>query len=147
MNSRMLVVLAGIVTGAACASGDGGGGGGTGPDGPGEVNVRLTVPGGVVDGIALVQVTGGTVARVSNRGPQVRAVGVGGSTVHIIARGTLQGNVALAAVCIPQVEALSSYSVQVIQMAAGQVGGYARRNAGSYSAALDPASVTPVANC
>ena len=147
MHSRLVVLLAvGIAAGAGCGGG-GDGGGGTGPEGPGQVSIRLTVPAGIVDGIALVQVSGGTVAQVLSRGLQFRAVGVGGTTVHVMARGTLQGSLALAAICVPRVEDLENYTAQLVQVAAGQAGGYAKRDITPYVVTLDPASVTPVANC
>ena len=147
MHSRLVVLLAvGIAAGAGCGGG-GDGGGGTGPEGPGEVSIRLTVPAGTVDGIALVQVSGGTVAQVRSRGLQFRAVGVGGTTVHVIARGSLQGSLALAAVCLPRVEDLENYTAQLLQVAAGQAGGYVKRDITPYAVTLDPSSVTPVASC
>lgn len=140
-------VAAMLIAGMACGGGSGDGGGGTGPSGPGEIALRMTVPAGNTDGVILVKVSGDVVPSVVSRGLQVRAVGLGGSTVHIIARGTLQGNIVIAALCIPRIQDAGNYAVEVVQAAAGQSGAYAKRNIVGYSGRLDPTTVTSRANC
>lgn len=136
-----------VVAGVACGGGGGDGGGGTGPSGPGEIAIRVTLPSGNTDGVLLVRVSGDVVPAVLNRGFQMRAVGVGGSTVHIIARGAMQGSLAIAALCIPRIEDVGNYTVDVIQAAAGQAGGYAKRTISGYVGELDQATLTKRQSC
>ena len=148
MTSKLALALAaGLVAGIACGGGDSGGGG-TGPTGAAEVALEVTVPPGITDGAIFVLVTGGQVPQVLSRGGiQFRAVGTGTSSVHILARGSLQGRTVVAAVCIPSASALGNYSVQVVQAAAGQAGGYAKRDVAAYSARLDQGSLISRASC
>jgi hypothetical protein len=148
MQPKSLAAVAAILmAGVACGGSGGGGGGGTGPSGAAEIGLRVTVPAGNTDGVLLVRVSGDVIPTVLDRGFQLRAVGTGGSTVHIIARGALQGNVVVAALCLPRIEDVANYSVQVIQAAASQAGGYAKRSIASYSGRLDQATIVARSGC
>lgn len=135
-----------LVAGMACGGG-GGDGGGIGPGGPGEIAIRVTLPAGNIDGVLLVRVSGDVVPAVLNRGFQMRAVGAGGSTVHVIARGALQGSLVIAALCIPRIEDIGNYSVDIIQAAADQAGAYAKRTLSGYVGELDQSTITARQSC
>jgi len=132
LGAGVLAALA--VIGGCGGNGDGGGGG---PSGTGLADVELRVPAGVTDGIALVVVSGGTVRTVQSAGPQFRAVGEDTPSAQIIARGTFAGAAAkLATICIDQIENLSDFQADVIQVAGGQADGYAVRDVAGYTATL-----------
>lgn len=147
MRRLATVALAAILIGGPACGGGGGDGGGTGPSGPGEISLRITLPAGTADGVVLVRISGDVVSSVLPKGFQLRAVGVGGTTVHIIARGTLQGTTLLAALCIPRIEDEGRYTVELLQAAAGQAGGYAKRNLAGYVVELDRATIVARPQC